>query len=34
VDEDCAALDSDYSWQWNDLDCTFARLGYLCEQTP
>jgi len=31
VDEDCAALDSDVSWQWNDLKCSDVRLGYLCE---
>lgn len=31
VDEDCGALDSEISWQWNDLKCSDARLGYLCE---
>ena len=33
-DEDCGSLDSDFSWQWNDIVCGNARLGYLCEQTP
>jgi hypothetical protein len=32
TDEDCAALDSDFEWQWNDLLCTQSRLGHVCEQ--
>jgi lectin-like protein len=34
VDEDCAALDSELAWQWNDLACGTPRLGELCEQRP
>lgn len=32
VDEDCGAFDSDVDWQWNDLKCSTARLGYVCEE--
>jgi hypothetical protein len=32
--EDCGAMDSSFSWHWNDVVCSNGRLGYLCEQTP
>jgi len=33
-DEDCAGMDSEFDWRWNDLVCQNPRIGWLCEQTP
>jgi hypothetical protein len=34
ANEDCGAFDTEVDWKWNDLQCSVARLGYVCEQTP
>ncbi len=33
-DEDCAVMSSDTDWQWNDVACTEAGVGFVCEQEP
>ena len=32
--EDCGTFDSAASWDWNDVSCTDAEVGFLCEETP
>ncbi|XP_062604710.1 perlucin-like protein [Saccostrea cucullata] len=31
-DEDCATFGINYSWHWNDVDCT-AKMNYICEKS-
>jgi len=32
--EDCGAFDSVANWDWNDVRCADAAMGFLCEETP
>jgi hypothetical protein len=34
ANEDCGAFDAAASWDWNDVNCSDAALGYVCEQNP
>jgi hypothetical protein len=34
TNEDCAVMSSDVDWQWIDVGCSEAGVGFVCEQEP